>query len=94
MRKGEMAALKEIPFGQYYGTVDGTPLFVLLAGAYYDRTGDLCFIKDIWPNIHAAIRWIEQFGDRDGDGFVEYQRQSARRPDSSGLEGYRRCDLS
>ena len=72
-----MAALKEIPFGQYYGAVDGTPLFVLLAGAYYDRTGDLCFIKDIWPNIHAAIRWIEQFGDRDGDGFVEYQRQSA-----------------
>ena len=77
MRNGEMAALKEIPFGQYYGAVDGTPLFVLLAGAYYDRTGDLSFIKDIWPNIHAAIRWIEQFGDRDGDGFVEYQRQSA-----------------
>ena len=72
MRKGEMAALKEMPFGRYYGAVDGTPLFVLLAGAYYDRTGDLCFIKDIWPNIHAAIRWIEQFGDRDGDGFVEY----------------------
>lgn len=77
MRKGEMAALKEIPFGRYYGTVDATPLFVLLAGAYYDRTGDLCFIKEIWPNIHAAIRWIEQFGDRDGDGFVEYQRQAA-----------------
>jgi glycogen debranching enzyme len=77
VRKGEMAALKEIPFGRYYGAVDGTPLFVLLAGAYYDRTGDLSFIKDIWPNIHAALRWIEQFGDRDGDGFVEYQRQSA-----------------
>ena len=76
IRKGEMAALKEMPFGQYYGSVDGTPLFVLLAGAYYHRTGDLCFIKDIWPNIHAAIRWIEHFGDRDGDGFVEYQRQS------------------
>jgi len=76
IRNGEMAALKEIPFGKYYGTVDATPLFVLLAGAYYERTGDLRFIKDIWPNIHAAIRWIEQFGDRDGDGFVEYQRES------------------
>jgi glycogen debranching enzyme len=77
IRKGEMAALKEIPFGRYYGAADGTPLFVLLAGAYYGRTGDLSFIRDIWPNLHAAIRWIEQFGDRDGDGFVEYQRQSA-----------------
>jgi glycogen debranching enzyme len=77
IRKGEMAALKEIPYGRYYGAVDGTPLFILLAGAYYDRTGDLSFIKEIWPNINAAIRWIEQFGDRDGDGFVEYQRRSA-----------------
>ena len=76
IRKGEMAAVKQMPFGRYYGAVDGTPLFILLAGAYYDRTGDLSFIKDIWPNIHAAVRWIEQFGDRDGDGFVEYCRQS------------------
>lgn len=77
MRKGEMAALKEMAFGRYYGAVDGTPLFVFLAGAYYERTGDVRFIKEIWPNIHAAIRWIEEFGDRDGDGFIEYQRQSA-----------------
>jgi glycogen debranching enzyme len=77
VRKGEMAALKEIPFGRYYGAVDGTPLFVLLAGAYYERTGDLSFIRDIWPNLHAALRWMEQSGDQDGDGFVEYQRRSA-----------------
>jgi glycogen debranching enzyme len=76
-RNGEMAALKEMPYGRYYGAVDGTPLFVLLAGAYYDRTGDLRFIKDIWPNIQAALRWIDQFGDADGDGFVEYHRRSA-----------------
>ncbi|HYZ83560.1 MAG TPA: amylo-alpha-1,6-glucosidase [Bryobacteraceae bacterium] len=75
-RNGEMAALKEMPYGRYYGAVDGTPLFVLLAGAYYDRTGDLRFIKDIWPNIQAALRWIEEFGDLDGDGFVEYQRRA------------------
>jgi glycogen debranching enzyme len=75
VRHGEMAALREIPFGRYYGTVDATPLFVLVAGAYYERTGDLSFIKNIWPNIEAAARWIEQFGDRDGDGFLEYERR-------------------
>jgi glycogen debranching enzyme len=77
VRRGEMAALKEMPFGRYYGAVDGTPLFVFLAGAYYDRTGDLSFIRKIWPNINAALRWIDQYGDRDGDALVEYQRQSA-----------------
>ena len=75
-RNGEMAATREMPFGRYYGAVDGTPLFVWLAGAYYDRTGDLSFIQEIWPNINAAMRWIEQFGDRDNDGFVEYQSQN------------------
>jgi glycogen debranching enzyme len=77
VRRGEMAALKEIPFGRYYGTVDATPLFVLVAGAYYERTGDLRFIRDIWPNLTAALRWIGQFADVDGDGFVEYQRRAA-----------------
>jgi glycogen debranching enzyme len=76
-RLGEMAALKEIPFGRYYGSVDSTPLFVLLAGAYYHRTTDRGFIQEIWPNIEAALRWIDEFGDIDGDGFVEYQRQSS-----------------
>jgi len=76
-RRGEMAKMKEMPFGQYYGSVDATPLFVLLAGAYYDRTGDRTFVESIWPNIEAALRWIECDGDRDGDGFVEYQRHSS-----------------
>lgn len=75
-RKGEMAALKEIPFGQYYGSVDATPLFVCLAGAYYERTGDRAFIEAIWPNIEAALEWIDRYGDRDNDGFVEYERQT------------------
>jgi len=73
-RHGELAALKEIPFGRYYGTVDATPLFVALAGAYYERTGDLAFIREIWPHIRHALDWIDQYGDRDGDGFVEYAR--------------------
>jgi glycogen debranching enzyme len=73
-RKGELAVLNEIPFQFYYGTVDATPLFVGLAGAYYERTNDLEFIRTIWPNILRALQWIDQYGDKDGDGFVEYAR--------------------
>jgi glycogen debranching enzyme len=76
-RSGEMATLKEMPFGRYYGSVDATPLFVLLAGAYFERTADRGFIESLWPHVEAALQWIDQFGDWDGDGFVEYQRQSA-----------------
>ena len=75
-RKGEMAALNEIPYGRYYGSVDATPLFVMLAGAYYERTGDQAFIAQIWPNIERALQWIDHAGDLDGDGFVEYSRRS------------------
>ena len=78
LRKGEMAALGEIPFGTYYGTVDATPLFVMLAGAYLERTGDRAFINAIWPNVEAALAWIDGPGDPDGDGFVEYARHSSR----------------
>ncbi len=77
-RSGEMAALGEIPFGRYYGSVDATPLFVVLAGAYYERTGDRGFIERIWPNLEAALRWIDDYGDMDGDGFVEFERRSSR----------------
>lgn len=77
-RRGELAALDEIPFRRYYGTIDATPLFVGLAGAYYERTGDLDFIRRIWPNIRAAVRWIDESGDRDGDGFVEYARYTEK----------------
>jgi glycogen debranching enzyme len=72
LRHGEMANLGEIPFARYYGSVDATPLFVMLAGNYYERTGDKQFIKQLWPNILAAVRWMDDYGDVDGDGFVEY----------------------
>jgi glycogen debranching enzyme len=75
-RLGELAALDEVPFRRYYGTVDATPLFVGLAGAYFERTGDLDFIRGIWGNIERALNWIDQYGDRDGDGFVEYARRT------------------
>jgi glycogen debranching enzyme len=76
MRHGEMANLKEVPFGRYYGSVDSTPLFVMLAGAYFDQSRDTEFLKEIWPNILAALDWMDTFGDIDKDGFVEYQRKS------------------
>jgi len=78
VRHGEMAQLREVPFGQYYGSVDSTPLFLVLAGAYYERTADREFLKSIWPNIEAALDWIDSFGDVDGDGFVEYSRTSTK----------------
>jgi glycogen debranching enzyme len=78
MRKGEMAELREVPFGRYYGTVDATPLFIVLAVAYYERTADTEFLRELWPNILAALEWIDRYGDRDGDGFVEYTRQTSK----------------
>jgi glycogen debranching enzyme len=74
MREGEMAALREVPFGLYYGTVDATPLFVMLAGLYAERTGDDATIVELWPAIEAALAWIDGPGDPDGDGFIEYYR--------------------
>jgi glycogen debranching enzyme len=76
MRGGEMAALREVPFACYYGSVDATPLFVLLAGLYVERTGDDETLAELWPSIEAALRWIDGAGDPDRDGFVEYQRAS------------------
>src|SRR4051812_13965788 len=76
MRGGEMAALREVPFACYYGSVDSTPLFVLLAGLYIERTGDEAFLAELWPAIEAALQWIDVSGDPDKDGFVEYQRAS------------------
>jgi glycogen debranching enzyme len=75
-RYGEMPALGEVPFRRYYGSVDSTPLFVLLAAAYYRRTADREFLQSIWKNIERALDWIDRYGDPDQDGFVEYNRRS------------------
>ncbi|HWJ26433.1 MAG TPA: glycogen debranching N-terminal domain-containing protein, partial [Flavisolibacter sp.] len=77
MRSGQMANTREVPFKQYYGTIDATPLFLMLAGMYHRWTGDKATIQRIWPNIKAAIGWINVYGDLDGDGFVEYQHKAA-----------------
>jgi len=75
-RRGEMAILGEVPFGCYYGGVDSTPLFVVLAAAYYHRTGDLALIRAIWPQIEAALGWMAQQGDPESGGFLTYDRKS------------------
>jgi glycogen debranching enzyme len=85
-RLGEMAALREIPFGRYYGSVDATPLFVMLAGAYYERTADIAFAEMIWPHVERALKWIDTYGDRDGDGFVEYYRAT---PEGLAQQGWK-----
>jgi glycogen debranching enzyme len=78
MRAGEMAALHEVPFGLYYGSVDSTPLFVILAGRYAQTTGDLDTLRGLWPAIDRALAWIDGPGDRDHDGFVEYFKATPR----------------
>jgi glycogen debranching enzyme len=76
MRGGEMAALGEVPFARYYGSVDSTPLFLVLLGLYVERTNDTATLTALWPAAIRALEWIDRYGDADGDGFVEYSRAS------------------
>ena len=80
MRDGEMAALKEVPFGRYYGSVDATPLFVVLLGMYVERTGDEATLRALWPAAERALDWMDTSGDIDGDGFLEYRGTSGEGP--------------
>ena len=93
MRGGEMAALGEVPFGLYYGSVDATPLFVMLAGLYAEHTGDVETLSELWPNIEAALGWIDGPGDPDRDGFVEYQRADERGLVNQGWKDSHDADL-
>jgi glycogen debranching enzyme len=78
LRTGEMARSGELPHTPYYGSVDSTPLWLILLGATFDWTGDRGMVDRLWPNALAALEWIDTYGDRDGDGFVEYERRSER----------------
>lgn len=77
-RGGEMAATGEVPFGRYYGSIDSTPLFLMLGGAYFERTADLELVRALWPHFESALQWIDRHGDLDRDGFVEYARRTER----------------
>jgi glycogen debranching enzyme len=91
MRQCELARLGEVPFARYYGSIDSTPLFIALAGLYWERTHDRDTLRALWPHVLRALEWIETSGDRDGDGFVEYARKR-----SSGLrnQGWKDADDS
>ena len=78
LRTGELAHSGELPHTPYYGSVDSTPLWIILLGITFDWTGDRALLDRLWPNALAALGWIDRYGDRDGDGFVEYERRSER----------------
>ncbi|HYX63693.1 MAG TPA: glycogen debranching N-terminal domain-containing protein, partial [Burkholderiales bacterium] len=89
LRESELARLGEVPFRRYYGSIDSTPLFIMLAGQYWQRSRDRETLEAIWPAVKAALEWIDRYGDRDDDGFVEYGRRK-----SSGLanQGWKDSD--
>jgi glycogen debranching enzyme len=76
LRGGELARCGYIPHSPYYGSVDSTPLFVMLAGSYFGWTADLETMTELEPALDAALAWMDDHGDRDGDGFLEYERRS------------------
>ncbi len=75
-RSGEMSRSGEVPFARYYGSIDSTPLFLLLAAEYWRWTGDSALLRRLQPNLVAALEWVRQWGDRDADGYIEYERLS------------------
>ena len=76
LRVGELARTGELPHRPYYGSIDSTPLWLILLDETYRWTGDLDLVRSLWPNARAALDWIDHHGDRDGDGFVEYERRT------------------
>jgi glycogen debranching enzyme len=85
-REGEMASTGQVPFGRYYGTVDATPLFVMLAGEYLRVSGDVDFLRSLWPAVELALGWCDTHGDPDRDGFLEYQ---CRNPGALANQGWK-----
>src|SRR5919198_1824659 len=81
LRFGELTVFGERPHSPYYGTYDATPLYVVLLDEYERWTGDVDVVRELEPNARAALRWIDEYGDSDDDGYIEYERN-----DESGLE--------
>ncbi|MGC3996172.1 MAG: glycogen debranching N-terminal domain-containing protein [Anaeromyxobacter sp.] len=78
IRFGEMAAAGEVPHTPYYGSVDATPLFLVLLSEYDRWTGDQATLQELLPHAEAALGWLDRWGDRDGDGLLEYQRRTGK----------------
>jgi glycogen debranching enzyme len=78
LRRGEMAALDELPHHPYYGSHDSTPLFLILLDEYHRWTGDSALVQELEPQARAALRWLEEEADLDGDGYIEYRCRSPK----------------
>ncbi|HEU4529421.1 MAG TPA: glycogen debranching N-terminal domain-containing protein [Actinomycetota bacterium] len=78
IRSGELTTLEEKPHSPYYGTADATPLYLILMSEHWRYTADDGFVRARWPNVLAALEWIDRYGDRDADGYVEYQTRSSQ----------------
>ncbi|MDP9340843.1 MAG: amylo-alpha-1,6-glucosidase [Actinomycetota bacterium] len=84
VRVGEMAATGEIPHTPYFGSIDATPLWLMVLASAYSWTADEDALKELWPNALAALEWIDRYGDRDGDGYVEYEKRAPRGLENQG----------
>ncbi len=78
MREGEMTRAGEMPFDPYYGSIDSTPLFLVALSEWYQWTGDQQLLHELLPAGRKALQWVETYGDTDGDGFLDYRKQSER----------------
>jgi glycogen debranching enzyme len=76
IRFGELANLGQVPHSPYFGSIDSTPLFLILISETYRWTGDLDFVREMWEPVEQALMWIDAYGDLDGDGFIEYATRS------------------
>lgn len=84
VRTGALAGANTIPHTPYYGSIDSTPLFLMLYGTYFKWTNDRVLAEELLPNVEAALNWIDTYGDIDGDGFLEYEKQSEGGLDNQG----------
>jgi glycogen debranching enzyme len=77
-REGEMTRCGEMPFGPYYGSIDSTPLFLILLSETFNWTADADLVREMLPHVYRALEWMNKYGDLDGDGFLEYKRRSRK----------------
>ena len=84
LRVGELAHTHEIPHTPYYGSIDSTPLWLVVYGYVWQWTADRAFAEELWPNALRALEWIDRYGDRDGDGYVEYEKKTPKGLDNQG----------
>lgn len=78
LRVGEMTQSGVLPFSPYFGSIDSTPLFLLLAGEYFQWTNDIELLSQLEPNLRAGLQWLKDYGDTNGDGLIDYEKRSSK----------------